>query len=160
MSLTASTLKVPKVEMLRRRGGREKLGKKFKMPFGQFCVRLFEMNETNLKSKKMHDGQLAEVIYREYSQYPTIAEKYISSCPEVKYHVARLRSTYNNGVISALYGPPKPELYSFAYNDKGDRINPRFKNNKILSQKEVDKSKDKARKLRDEWEKDQATGKI
>lgn len=153
------SLKAPQVPNLRKVGGKAKTGKIFTLPFGEFCIQLFRMNEDRPRSEKFHDGQIAATISREYLKYPEISKRFAASNPAVKYEVSKLRSTYNRGMLNYSEGPPERRYVSFAYNEKGFAVNPRYKIPRILSEEQKEKHRDKFEECRVLWEQDLAQSK-
>lgn len=123
-------------------------GRKFRMVFSRFVQNLFRLNCTFPPSKKMTDGEIARQIYEEYMHHTKLKARFASSNPRISIEISKLRSHYNRGRLIPSEGPPKPEETSFAYNERGEAVNPRYNTPRPLTIEEIRDLKNQTKELR------------
>lgn len=152
--LSSEDLKIKKTPMPDRKISKSNKGAKFRMVFTRFVENLFVLNCTLPPSKKMTDGEIARQIRIEYRRVEKIYQRFDPDNPLLSTVVAKLRSEYNRGKLVPSIGPPNRDLYSFAYNEQGVAVNPRYAVPKPLTPEEKTRFKDLAEKRRDKFLKD------
>lgn len=121
------------------------------MVFTRFVENLFVINCTNPPSKKMTDGEIARQIRLEYKHVDKFVERFSEDNPFLSTAVAKLRSEYNRGKLVPTAGPPRKEFTSFAYDEQGRAVNPRYAIPKPLTPEQMKKMRDQTEQRRMEF---------
>lgn len=120
--LTPLALKIQKTPPYYARRKNNRTGKNFNMGLRNYIAKLFEINETLPRNRKMTDSEILRQIRMEFSHLEHWKMKLSDLSPS---WVTKLRSEYNRGRLTCK-GVPK--IRSFAYDLDGDAINPRTTN--------------------------------